>query len=128
MSEQWHFVNQEPNLKARDPIQGEFFASEAIEGPAEALVREGIQNAGDARRRKADGTPEGPARVRVYLSGEKGALSSARMARYTKGVWEHIAAPRSGLKEPPEREEACDFLVRLGEIEHPGTTPGRRAA
>jgi len=27
-----------------------------------------------------------------------------------------------------EIEQACDFLVRLGEIEHPGKHPGRKAA
>ena len=45
----WHFRQHAPGEKTRDPIQGEFFATEAIRNPAEALIREGIQNSLDAQ-------------------------------------------------------------------------------
>jgi hypothetical protein len=40
---EWHFVKYRPNETTRDPIVGEFFSTETIENPAQALVREGIQ-------------------------------------------------------------------------------------
>jgi len=49
MTYQWHFEEKSPSSKERNPIQGEFFATEAIDKPGEALVREGIQNSLDAR-------------------------------------------------------------------------------
>lgn len=45
----WHFNTRRPCDKAREPIQGEFFATDDISNPGEALVREGIQNSLDAR-------------------------------------------------------------------------------
>jgi hypothetical protein len=48
MTYQWHFGPKPPGQKERNPIQGEFFATEAIDKPGEALVREGIQNSIDA--------------------------------------------------------------------------------
>jgi hypothetical protein len=43
----WFYRIKAPDEKVRDPIQGEFFATEAIKNPADALVREAIQNALD---------------------------------------------------------------------------------
>jgi hypothetical protein len=44
----WHFRSLAIGEKTREPIQGEFFSTEAIHNPTEALVREGIQNSLDA--------------------------------------------------------------------------------
>ncbi len=41
----WHYRVKAPAEKVRDPIQGEFFSTEAIKNPADALVREALQNA-----------------------------------------------------------------------------------
>ncbi len=41
----WQFRTRRPGEPTRDPIVGEFFATEAIHNPAEALIREGIQDA-----------------------------------------------------------------------------------
>jgi hypothetical protein len=56
----WHFRPLEVGETTREPIQGEFFSTEAIRNPTEALVREGIQNSLDA------GT-ESPIKVRLFL-------------------------------------------------------------
>jgi len=65
------------------------------------------------------------------------ALAAARdVAQYTGGPQPYPLDLMGSELQPEiltnftryEIEEACDFLVRLGEIEHPGTTPGRRAA
>ena len=53
----WHFRPYAPGEKTRDPIQGEFFATDAIRNPAEALIREGIQNSLDAQLKNDDGEP-----------------------------------------------------------------------
>jgi hypothetical protein len=57
----WHFVKYRPDETTRDPIVGEFFSTEAIDNPAQALVREGIQNALDA----LDKANEKTVRVRI---------------------------------------------------------------
>ncbi len=111
MGEQWHFMEHVQSARVRNPIQGEFFASEAIDGPAEALVREGIQNAGDARRRSDRGDPLGPVRVRLFLSGKSHAVPSESMRRYGVGLWQHVTAEQNGLKSPPNESETCQYLV-----------------
>jgi len=49
MTPTWHFLRQRPSEKVRNPIQGEYFSDDAIENPAQALVREVCQNSIDAR-------------------------------------------------------------------------------
>ena len=53
----WHYRVKAPNEKVRDPIQGEFFSTEAIKNPADARVREAIQNALDAALKDGNGHP-----------------------------------------------------------------------
>ena len=36
----WHYRVKAPDEKVRDPLQDEFFSTEAIKNPADALVRE----------------------------------------------------------------------------------------
>lgn len=113
MTPRWHFHPHDPAARIRDAIQGEFFASESIKNAAEALIREAIQNALDA---KANG---GPVKVRLYISEAEHALPADRMKKlYALGMWEHIQADGNGLKDPPAPEEPCPFLV----LEDFGTT------
>src|SRR5215468_3198314 len=89
----WNFMLQRPGETTREPIQGEFFATEAISNTAAALAREGNQNTMDAGR-------EGEtARVRIYVSGagEK-AAAPGKMAPYLSGVWPHYSAHQNGLR------------------------------
>src|SRR5262249_44949818 len=112
MKPAWYFNRLRRGDRIRDPIQGEFFASEAIDGPAEALVREGIQNSLDANPRDAKGQPLSKViRVRIFLSGHEGAATAARVNPYLEGAWEHIHAEKAGLHEPPEEGTSCPFLV-----------------
>ena len=55
---QWRFREMQPGEINVDPIEGEFFTTEAIDGITDALVREAIQNSLDA----AEGS--GPVTVR----------------------------------------------------------------
>lgn len=83
---------------------GEFFATEAITNAAEALVREGIQNALDAALEHKT------VRVRIYVSEQDGALSAAQIGPYLKNAWPHISADGNGLISPPASGSACPFL------------------
>jgi hypothetical protein len=100
----WHFRPLAIGEKTHEPIQGEFFSTEAIHNPTEALVREGIQNSLDA------GT-ELPVRVRLFLASGQDAAPASRMTPWLKGAWEHIQANGNGLREPPSESDACPFLV-----------------
>ncbi len=102
---QWHYQQQRPGDTTREPIQGEFFATEAITNSAEALVREGIQNSLDARR-------NGQAvRVSVRLSGTEAGIPADTLAPFLKEGWPHLQAPRNGLREPPEPRSPCRYLT-----------------
>src|SRR5690606_738794 len=61
---EWTFYEWRTGPSQRDPIQGEFFATEAIRDPAEALVREGIQNSLDAATNE-DGVEQTLVRITV---------------------------------------------------------------
>jgi hypothetical protein len=100
----WHFRPLAIGEKTREPIQGEFFSTEAIHNPTEALVREGIQNSLDA------GT-ELPVRVRLFLASGQNAAPASRVTPWLKGAWEHIQANGNGLREPPSESDVCPFLV-----------------
>jgi hypothetical protein len=100
----WVFSELLPGYKLRNPIQGEFFATSAIEGPAQALVRESVQNSLDARK----GLP-----VRVLFNVVTEQLPSQPAIRELfGGAWEHYAATGNGLQEPkPGPTTPCPYLV-----------------
>ena|ERR1700687_5289896 len=100
MIPQWHFIQPKPGDKNREPILGEFFATEAITNPAEALVREGIQNSLDAGLGAM-------VRIRIFVSGESGALNPESAAVYFDGARPHIDAQGNGLHKAPASNEAC---------------------
>jgi hypothetical protein len=94
--------------KQRDPIQGEFFNTDSITTTADEVVREAVQNSLDAI---ADGT----VRVRLYVSGDAGALPPPEAERYFAGLWEHAQA--CGADEHL-KDQSCRFVV----VEDFGTT------
>jgi len=100
----WHFNEMRRSYKAREPIQGEFFAADAISDPGEALVREGIQNSLDARHNREK------VRVRIRVSGRNAAVPRRAVAPYLDGHECHLRAPGNGLREIPGDEEACCVL------------------
>ena len=113
MTPGWHFQKHQRQDKVRNPIQGEFFSDEAVANPAQALVREAVQNSMDARR---DGH-EGPVRIRIFVS-ETSALPEARARRWFDGAWAHFRARHSGLRSVAPRPSECRFVT----IEDFGTT------
>lgn len=105
----WHFKRRERSDEVADPIQGEFFdeaadPDERRRGPAASLVREAIQNSLDAR------VGSGPVDVRFYLSSGEG-LATDRARHWFAGLWPHLRARRSGLRDVPPCPQACRFAV-----------------
>ena len=101
----WRCRQNYPGEKERNPITGEYFDEEAIDQPAQALVREAIQNILDAR---ANGDA---LKVRFYISGLTAALPAERSARWLGEAWEHLRASDSGLRDVPDHPGSCPFLV-----------------
>ncbi len=111
----WQFSPKRPSDKTRDPVVGEFFASEAIKDTGEALVREAIQNSLDAR------SPDhvGPVIVRIFVSGSELALPPDRHRFWFESAWPHFLASGNGLQKDGLKPDApCRFLV----LEDFGTT------
>jgi len=108
MSANWTFTLKAKNEKTRNPVSGEFFASDAIKNAGEALIREAIQNSLDARPDR----PNGQAQVRVYISGQSKALAPAAHQKWFGAAWSHYLAPKNGLRPgKATRDKKCGFLV-----------------
>lgn len=108
---EWRFRRMQPGEMNIDPIESEFFSTEALGSLADALVRESIQNSLDARG------PGSQARVRIAFPSRGKWIPEDRARRYLAGLWAHLAADRSGLGELPSGEEALSYLV----VEDSGT-------
>lgn len=101
----WHFRRMQPGEMNIDPIEAEFFSTEALGSLADALVREAIQNSLDARR------PGEQVKVRMTFSRPEAALEGAHRDRYLGALHAHLEATGSGLASPPAASDPLDFLV-----------------
>jgi len=100
---EWFFRTMARGELNVDPIQSEFFSTEAIDGLTEALVRESIQNTLDA-------TPFGQtARVRFWHSGQENALKPN--STYLAGLEDDLRADGSGLTSVPNFGNGAPFLL-----------------
>jgi len=111
MKPRWHFSELRPGDKTREPTQGEFFATDAIRDPAEALIREALQNSLDAGLRNSAGQPTEMVTVRVMLATGSDALPAGAVSEYFVGSRPHYEAQRNGLRTPPTAAESCSYLV-----------------
>ncbi|GAB4403917.1 MAG: hypothetical protein OHK003_31830 [Anaerolineales bacterium] len=124
---EWLFRIQKPGEITRDPIIGEFFSTEAIENPAEALVREGIQNALDAKTGQ-------DVRIRIFLANGSHSLESNQVSPWLDNVWDHLNSKGNGLRDVPQKNDPCSFLVfedfgttgLQGKIDQPFDEPGNK--
>ncbi len=101
----WFFLQMRRSEVNVDPIQGEFFSIEIIDGLAEALVREAIQNSLDAAASSK------PVRVRFWLSDLNSGLKSDKVSTYFNGLHAHLAAKDSGLKNVPQFTDVPFLLI-----------------
>lgn len=88
-----------------DPIEAEFFSTEALGSLADALVREAVQNSLDAR------VGTGPLKMRIYFSSAEAMLDGGRRAAYVADLAPHLNASRSGLMPPDVASEPLSFLT-----------------
>lgn len=107
----WHFSKVNPRFKNREATQGEFFASDT---QIRAFIREAVQNSLDAKRPDL----QGPVSIRIFVSGDRAALTPETAKRYFRGGWDHFLASDSGLKDAPSRADSCRFIT----FEDSGTT------
>ena len=99
----WYFRQRTAGESIREPINGEFFAADAVSEPGVALIREGIQNSLDAGLRT-------PVRVRIYVSAND-ALGARQANRWFSGAWTHWTARNNGLERSVSERSPCQFLV-----------------
>src|SRR4051812_4994010 len=104
---QWTFHKLTPCDKTREAMQGEFFATEAIRNPAEALVREAIQNSLDAGIKNETGHPVEAIRMRIGLFVGRHAVTNRASEEFFAGVWPHLSAEGNGLRNAPSASEPC---------------------
>lgn len=98
----WNFIKYPAGMKIRDSMVGEFFSVDAIDKPAQALIREAIQNSLDARPDK-----DKPLKVRVFL----GKIEKPSLAKnWFEGAWEHYDADHK-LEGKPSQEDEIRYLV-----------------
>lgn len=102
---EWRFRRMHPGEMNVDPIEGEFFSTEALDSLADALVREAIQNSLDARR------PGECLRMRFAFSGADDALDADRTGAWLTGLMPHLRAARSGVADLPADGAALSFLT-----------------
>ena len=100
----WRFRAHRRDEKIRNPIQGEFFSEEAVEKPAQALVREVVQNSLDARAGAQ------PVHVRFAISGPE-EMTEVAARFWLQGAWAHLRAPENGLRSVPDSPRAGRFLA-----------------
>lgn len=99
----WHgHVTQRRGGKLREPIIGESFSG--IEEIADSLLREAVQNSLDARLDVSQ-----PVRVRLYVSGDDGALGRTEADRWFSDAWQHFSA--DDILRNPDRRMPCRFVV-----------------
>ncbi|MGB0414356.1 MAG: hypothetical protein ACPGJU_07895 [Coraliomargarita sp.] len=103
---EWIFRRKLPQEKTRDPIQGEFFNTTVVDDSCSSLVREGIQNALDARRSDCD-----KVEVRITLSGNDHALTPEVAQRWFGALYPHIQSEDIGLPSPPQPSEPCPYIL-----------------
>jgi len=90
-----------------DPIEAEFFSTEALGSFADALVREAIQNSLDAR------LPGAALRIRISFCTNDAMLRGAGRDAYLGGLGAHLYTSSSGLSADvlPAPDEPLSFLV-----------------
>ncbi len=101
----WSFRQMHAGEMNIDPIEAEFFSTEALGSLADAFVREAIQNSLDARRNGER------LKIRMLFPGALHFPIKARKDFYTTGLLDHFTASRSGLSHAPSPDEPLVFMV-----------------
>ena len=101
----WYFKKAQEGDTFREANQGEYFLNDAIERPAQSLIREAIQNSLDA-------TPDGQVtRIRILLANDARAASAAECSHFNSELWEHLQSEGAELRSVPQQSEVVRYLV-----------------
>ena len=101
----WEFRKMSRGEINIDPIEGEFFSTEALGSLSDALVREAIQNSLDAA------IPGEQLRVRISFSSSDQRLPPDRTAKYLEGLKKHLTSESSGFIERIKLDDPMDYLL-----------------
>jgi hypothetical protein len=104
---QWRFREMQPGEINVDPIEGEFFTTEAIGSITDALVRESIQNSLDA----AQGSGSVIVRFSFFSKPNPGYDGNVIRKKYIDGLSPHLHAKHSGLQDIPSSAENINYLL-----------------
>ncbi len=107
----WHFKKHDPYDDIKASTASESFMDGTVRGGmATALIREGIQNALDARR---DDLPQQePVRVRLALTRAHNNGSAITLnSDWFSELIPHLHKPDVGAPERPTRDEHCNILI-----------------
>ncbi len=104
---QWRFRKMRPGEINVDPIEGEFFTTEAIGSITDALVRESIQNSLDA----AQG--DGPVTIGFSFAAGPGRSSDPQsvIKTYLETLTPHLEARHAGLEQLPSTAENLEHIL-----------------
>lgn len=103
----WRFREMQPGEINVDPIEGEFFTTEAIGSITDALVRESIQNSLDA----AQGNEPVTVRFSFFSRPNPGYDAKVISKRYINGLSLHLQAKHAGLQDIPSPTEQINYLL-----------------
>jgi hypothetical protein len=98
----WQFNEMVPGDLNVDPMEKEFFLTEALGSVTDALVREAIQNSLDAAR---------DAHERVIVRFLLGQADESAKQRYLGDLWPHAQASIDGTAELPPHTAPLTFLA-----------------
>ncbi|MBN1626672.1 MAG: hypothetical protein JW944_09125 [Deltaproteobacteria bacterium] len=101
----WQFRKMGKGEMNVDPIEGEFFSTEALGSLSDALIREAIQNSLDAAM------PDEKVKIAISFSAKDQNLPASSTVSYLKGLKGHLAAKESGIIEPVDLDSPMDFMV-----------------
>ncbi|MDG1956901.1 MAG: hypothetical protein P8K07_00005, partial [Candidatus Binatia bacterium] len=102
----WHFQEHDGYDDIDQSASAEAFTGGSIKDLSTAIVREGVQNALDAKNRRS----KGPVRIRMRLGTCTGGVKGLNN-RWFKNLHDHMSVPNSGAPEAPSEEERCAYLV-----------------
>jgi hypothetical protein len=101
----WQFRRMGKGEMNVDPIEGEFFSTEALGSLSDALIREAIQNSLDAA------IPGEKVKVTITFSASNQKLSASKTSHYLSGLKDHLSSKESGVMEKVDLDSSMDFIV-----------------
>lgn len=102
---EWRFRKMSRGDMNIDPIESQFFSTEALGSITDALVRESIQNSLDAA------LADTHVRVRISFPSDDKLPGPDARQRCFASLWPHLQSKQSGLKEIPTPDEPLRYIT-----------------